>query len=161
MANNKQHVVATTNEILDTKSGKTLDRIVNKGGGEDDKQKDVIVEINYKIMFESGSTKPSLQFKSCNYSYNDLKTLINNKVNREKIDYWIRIIGMDDTATNWDEFTFIGGCVTKVPIIGIAVDYERITVSYMGYFAEFTNNKFHTITKFFNAYIPSDYQPQN
>lgn len=56
MANNKQHVVATTNEILDTKSGKTLDRIVGKVLREN-KQEDIPT-----LVFE-GTSSPDLFIK--------------------------------------------------------------------------------------------------
>lgn len=91
MANNKQHVVATTNEILDTKSGKTLDRIVNKGSGGDDVQKDVIVT----IIITQGDTPENyaatVRYSSCNYSASELNTLLEDENARNNVDYYVRM----------------------------------------------------------------------
>lgn len=158
MTNNKQHVIATTNEILDTKSGKTLDRIVNKDGGEGgDVQKDVIVEVEFAMFATSEGVETSLSFKSCNYSANDLKTLIHNKGDREKIDYWLRIINIQDSAIQTNE-CFIGACVTKVPIIGLHEGSGGIEVSYMGATAS-GSGAIHAATAFFKFFIPWSYQP--
>lgn len=160
MANNKQHVVATTNEILDTKSGKTLDRIVNKGGGGGGNvQKDVIVEVEFAMFASSDGIETSLSFKSCNYSADDLNTLIHNKGDREKIDYWVRIINIQDSAIQTNE-CFIGACVTKVPIIGLHEGSGGIEVSFIGPEAYGSGSR-HARSTFFKFNIPWSYHPQN
>ena len=118
MANNKQHVVATTNEILDTKSGKTLDRIVNKGGGEDG-QKDVIVTIVITQEGTSGNYNATVRYSSCNYSVAELSELLQDKNARDSVDYYVRIIFDNPTEVITQDSKVFGTTPIKLPISSI------------------------------------------
>ena len=129
------------------------------GGGGGDVQKDVIAEVEFAISATLDGVATHLSFKSCNYSANDLNTLIHNTEDRKKIDYWVRIIYVIDQAIQTNE-CFIGACVSKVPIIGLHEGSGGIEVSYMGATAN-GSGAIHATTAFFKFLIPWSYQPQN
>lgn len=157
MANNKQHVVATTNEILNTKSGKTLDRLVNKGGG-GDKKEDVIVNIAITQYDKSGGFRAIVNFHSCNYDANTLNSFLDDLSIRDSINYYARIFfNNENAALDMNNFAF-GPTPIKIPILGFESGSEGIKVYFIGPWIDTAsgyigNNKQYIIT------IPSNYQP--
>lgn len=150
MTNNKQHVVTTTNEILDIKSGKTLDILVNK--------EDVIVNVAITQYDKNRGFKADVAFHSCNYDVDSLNHFLNDLSIRDNINYYARIIFNNESCVLDINNAAFGATPIKLPIAGFKSDSEGIQVYFFGPWID-TASGYLDYGHQYSVTIPSSYRP--